>query len=126
MLEIFKAKKTLPRSLLEKTLCFERAKEFCLENRSMSSLSNSNIKSWVKITKEALDQAEKKPSAQIKISQQATEPNDDSAAAPLIANAMFANADSILLDANNKQHLLSLLKGSSSPSSSSTNDISKP
>ena len=124
MLEIFKAKKTLPRSLLEKTLCFERAKEFCLENRSMNSLSNSNIKSWVKITKEALDQAEKKPSAQIKISQQATEPNDDSAAAPLIVNAMFANADSILLDAN-KQHLLSLLKGSSSPSSSSTNDISK-
>jgi len=74
MLEIFKAKKTLPRSLVEKLLCFDRVKEYCSDNQ-ISGLSNTLVKSLIQKTHETLDQF--KPRTQIKISQQATEANDD-------------------------------------------------
>lgn len=72
MLEIFKAKETLPRSLIEKVICFDRVKDFASENRI--GLSNEVVKEFMQKTQEALDNL--KTRAQIKISQQATEDNE--------------------------------------------------
>ena len=72
MLEIFKAKETLPRSLIEKVICFDRVKDYASENRI--GLNNEVVKEFMQKTHEALDNL--KTRAQIKISQQATEDNE--------------------------------------------------
>ena len=73
MLEIFSSRGTLPRSLIEKVICFDRVKDFVSENQI--GLNNGIVKDFMQRTQEALD--ELKSRKQIKISQQATDPIEE-------------------------------------------------
>lgn len=87
MLEIFSAKETLPRSLIEKVICFDRVKDYISENQFNGVLDSGIIKDMMQKTHEALNQL--KVRTQIKISQQATESNEDtiSSTTDLLNNA---------------------------------------
>ena len=57
MQEIFKANGTLPRSLIEKVICFDRLKEHLAVNKL--GLTNSIIKEILEQTHESLDYLKK-------------------------------------------------------------------
>ena len=57
MQEIFKANGTLPRSLIEKVICFDRLKEHLAANKL--GLTNSIIKEILEQTHESLDYLKK-------------------------------------------------------------------
>lgn len=92
MLEIFKGKKVLPRTLVEKMICFDRVKEYCNENQ-ISGMSNFMVKSLIQKTHQALDNI--KPRAQIKISQQATETNEDQTRINTFPESSLLNIETI-------------------------------
>jgi hypothetical protein len=77
MLELLKCKRTVPKSLLMKTICFEKTRELCFENNNLTTPkpNKDEISQLINMTHK-LTYIEKNKPGQEKLSEQATTENE--------------------------------------------------